>query len=187
MAPRLAVGRMLAIAWAWVWWVGCTEEPVPVAAPEAHTWADEAELVVKGLDEVESLYAQGQKSAARTMSARVYTDRYEPRLEPALRKAEGDRVVLELEYEFGLVTLALEGNDPKLVEERVAALQRRVRAVGDAAKAAVPPPGTTPLTEVAPRREARPEVPDVPPNWEAGETPPPDDEAAAPPAGPDNQ
>lgn len=169
MATELAVGRMLAIAWAWVLWLGCVEEPAPVAAPEAHTWADEAELVVKGLDEVEALYAQGQKSAARTMSARVYTDRYEPRLEPALRKAEGDRAVLELEYQFGQLTLALEGSDAKAVEERVAGLQRRVRAVADVAKAAVPPPGSTPMAEAAPRREARPEVPDVPPNWEAGE------------------
>ncbi|MBM4392772.1 MAG: hypothetical protein FJ090_16735 [Deltaproteobacteria bacterium] len=169
---------MLAMAWAWLSWIGCAEEPAPPAAPASHTWADEAELVVKGLDEVEALHAQGQKSAARTMSARVYTDRYEPRLEPALRKAEGEGAVLELEYEFGQLTLALDSNDPKVVEARVAALQRRVRAVADAAKAAVPPPGSTPAAEAAPRREARPEVPDVPPNWEAGEAPAAGAEAA---------
>jgi len=171
------------MAWAWMLWLGCESEPAPVAAPEAHSWADEAELVVKGLDEVEALHAQGQKSAARTMSARVYTDRYEPRLEPALRKAEGEGAVLELEYQFGQLTLALEGNDTQGVEARVAALQRRVRAVADAAKAAVPPPGSTPVMEATPRREARPEVPDVPPNWEAGEAPAPADDAAPP----DNQ
>lgn len=163
----------------WMLWLGagCEPEAPPLVAPEAHTWADEAELVVKGLDEVEALHAQGQRSAARTLSARVYTERYEPRLERALRQAEGDRAALEVEYQFGQLTLLLDAPaDAKVLGERVDALQRRVRAVADVAKGAFPPPGSAALPAPGKAREARPEVPDVPPNWEAGEAPVEDEE-----------
>lgn len=165
----------------WTSWLllGCAEPPTPVVAPESHTWVDEAELVVKGLDEVEALHAQGQRAAARTLAARVYTERYEPRLEPALRQAEGDLEATRVEYQFGQLTVSVEGADGKLVGERVDALQRRVRAAAQSAASAFPVPGSV-AAPAGPRREARPEVPDVPPNWEAGETPTDADDASLP-------
>ncbi len=165
--------------------LGCAEEPEPVMVPEAHTWVDEAELVVRGLDEVEALHVAGQRAAARTLASRVYTERYEPRLERALRKAEGEREATVVEYQFGQLALAVEGTDSKLVGERVDGLQRRVRALAQAAAGAFPLPGGVVIPPTA-GREARPEVPDVPPNWEAGETPTGGDDPSSAEGAPDN-
>jgi hypothetical protein len=63
--------------------------PPPVLAPETHSWKDEAQLVIDGLDEVERLWKAGNKDAAKVLAERVYTDRWEPRLEQAARRIEG--------------------------------------------------------------------------------------------------
>ena len=156
-------------------WMGCAEEAAPVVAPESHTWSDEAELVVSGLEDAERLWESGQTGPARTMAERVYTDRFEPRLEPALREIEGPAETAAVEYEFGRLLVALDGKDRKKVTARVDVLERRVRQVGDAASRAFPPPGTAP-TPPPPPKDVRPIVPNVPANWEQ-------DEAAETPAG----
>lgn len=161
----------------------CDTPPPSVVAPEAHSWKDEAELVVRGLEDVQALWESGQKPAARTLADRVYSDRFEPRIEPALREMEGDHATAEVEYAFALLAVSLDGKDRTKVETRVEALERRVRSVAEAAERAFPPPGKA-AAPPAPPKEVRPLVPDVPPAWEAGEpaadAPNP---AAPPPAG----
>lgn len=163
MPPVVAVFALLAL-------FACEEPPPPVTAPEAHSWKDEAELVVKGLQDVQALWEAGQRPAARTLADRVYSERFEPRIEPALRSMEGEQAAAEVEYAFALMVVSLDSKDRTRVEDRIDTLERRVRAIAEAAERAFPPPGT-PAAPPAPPKEVRPLVPDVPPAWEAGEPP----------------
>ena len=52
-------------------------------APHASSWQQEAELVVEGLESVEALWNEEQRAAAGTLAERVYTERFEPRIEVA--------------------------------------------------------------------------------------------------------
>ena len=161
--------------------LACSEPPPPVTAPEAHSWKDEAELVVRGLDEVQALWEAGQRPAAKTLADRVHTERFEPRMEPALREIEGPRAAAQVEYNFGQLVLVLDSKDRARVEERVDALALRMRGIAEAADRAFPPPGQA-AAPPAPPTDVRPVVPDVPPAWEATE--PGGEPAIEPPAPP---
>ncbi|MSQ03286.1 MAG: hypothetical protein EXR71_15575 [Myxococcales bacterium] len=157
--------------------LACAEPPPAVTAPDAHSWNDEADLVVRGLDEVQSLWESGQRPAAKTLADRVYTERFEPRMERALRGIEGPQAAAQVEYAFGQLILVLDGKDRARVEERVDTLALRIRSIAEAADRAFPPPGQA-AAPPAPPADVRPVVPDVPPAWEAAE---PLGEPAAPP------
>lgn len=156
--------------------LACQDPPPPVTAPTAHSWKDEAELVVDGLEEVKALWDQGQKSAAKTLAERVYTERFEPRIEPALREMEGPKETAQVEYGFAQLQLALDGKDRAALEERISTLERRTRAIGEAAERAFPPPGQA-AAPPPPPKDIKPIVPDVPPAWEVDKAPAPEGEA----------
>jgi hypothetical protein len=158
--------------------LACAEPPAPVLAPDAQSWKEEAELVVEGLEAVEALWNEGQKSAAGTMAERVYTERFEPRIEPALREMEGPEAAATVEYAFGQLRVVLDGKDRARVEASINELERRARAIGEAAERAFPPPGEAPKPPPPPK-DVRPLVPDVPPAWELGDGEKP--EAETPP------
>ena len=148
----------------------CSEPKPVVAAPETHSWKDEGALVIEGLDEVERLWKAGNKDAARTLAERVYTERWEPRLERATRApveggaSVGDLDVTRMEYQFGLLFADLEGNGAK-VSARVDALQEMTRKVAiDAARAYPDAAGAPPPPAAA--EGSKPIVPDVKPAWE---------------------
>ncbi len=141
-----------------------------MSAPDAQSWREEAELVVEGLESAEALWNEGQRSAAATLSERVYTDRFEPRIEPALREMEGPEAAALVEYSFGQLRVVLEGVDRTKVEARIDEIERRTRAVGEAAERAFPPPGQAPVAP-APRADVRPIVPSVPPAWDLADEP----------------
>ncbi len=151
--------------------LACADPEPVVLTPDAQSWPQEAELVVDGLHAVESLWNEGQASAAGTMAERVYTERFEPRMEPALREMEGPDAAAQLEYAFGQLRVVLDGRDRVRVEASVDDLERRVRAVGEAAERAFPAPGAAP-TLPAPRADVRPIVPEVPPAWEVDDAAP---------------
>jgi hypothetical protein len=151
----------------------CQEEVAAPVAPEAHAWKDEAELVSEGLREVVSLAEGGSRPAARVMAERVYTERFEPKLEPALRQIEGPVAAAEVEYTFGLLMLDLEGAaPPNRIEDRVRTLDTRVRAIAESAARSFPSPSDL-AAPPPPRPEegSKPVVPDVKPKWEAGQDP----------------
>lgn len=147
--------------------VACQRANTPVLAPETHSWKEEGELVVAGLEEVEALWKAGNKDAARVLAERVYTERWEPRLEQAARNMDGPAAVVETEYAFSVLLLELEGNG-RDIEDKIHALEERSRAVADAAARAFPPPESAGLPVApAPSGEGtKPIVPDVKPNWE---------------------
>lgn len=145
--------------------LGCAEPPAPVLAPETHSWQQEAELVVSGLAEVLQLWDQSQQPAARTLAERVYTERFEPRLEPALEQMEGPKETAVVEYSFGQLEVALEGKDRGVIDERISLIDRRMRAIAESAERAFPPPGQA-ASAPPPPKDVKPIVPDVPPNWE---------------------
>lgn len=149
--------------------LACAEAPPPaVVPPAAHSWSDEAELVTSGLGQVVALGNEGAHDAARIMAERVYTERWQPLLEPALRKAEGVEATAEVEYAFGLLLVDLEkGASRARIEDRVRLLDARVREVATAAARTWPSPAdlvAPPPPE--PGEGSRPIVPDVRPKWE---------------------
>jgi hypothetical protein len=151
--------------------LACAEPPAPMA-PEAHSWPDEGKLVVAGLEEVEALWGQNQRAAARTLAERVYSERWEPRLERAQRESEGPTKSTETEYAWGQLFLELERRGGKdHVAERIAALEDTSRQVAEAAARSFPSPpevnAPPPLPEVA--SGSKPVVPSVRPAWEAAE------------------
>lgn len=145
----------------------CSEPPSPAPTPEAHSWKEEGELVIAGLEEVKSLWKAGQHEAARTFAERVYTERWEPQLERAVVKMSAPEERDRLEYAFGLLMVDLDRNAPG-VPDRILKLEGEVRTVADAAARAFPPlesAGQPPPP--APAGDgARPIVPDVKPAWE---------------------
>lgn len=152
-----------------MWWMlACTTSTEPVRSPDVHSWKEEAELVVSGLEEVRTLWTANQREAARVMAERVYTERWEPQLEQAVRQAEGPEQALALEYRFGLLMQDLKGNpNPKALAERIERLEQTVREVGEKAARAYPPPGAAPVAPVDPDAPpSRPLVPTLRPAWE---------------------
>lgn len=149
--------------------LACQTSEAPVLAPETHTWKDEGELVVQGLEEVEALFKAGNKEAARVLAERVYTERWEPRLEPAAQKMPELGPVIETEYAFSVLFVELDGSG-RDIEGKIHALQERTRAVAEAAARAFPPPESAGLPAPPPPAAdgSKPIVPDVKPNWEAG-------------------
>lgn len=141
------------------------EPPVEATlAPETHTWKEEGELVVQGLEDVERLWKAGNRDAARVLAERVYTERWEPRLEVAASRMGP---VIELEYAWSLLLLDLEGNGRDL-ERKIHELEQKARTVAEAAGRSFPPPASAGLpAPLAPSSEgSKPIVPDVKPAWE---------------------
>lgn len=159
--PRLAAALIALVG------VACQRADAPVLAPETHGWKEEGELVVAGLEEVERLFKAGNRDAARVLAERVYTDRWEPRLEQAARKMDGPAAVAETEYAFSVLLLELEGNG-RDIEAKIHALEEKSRAVAEAASRAFPPPEAAGLPAAPPPsgEGSKPIVPDVKPNWE---------------------
>jgi hypothetical protein len=152
----------------WLWsLLACSPPPPPPLAPETHSWKDEGELVIQGLDEVEDLWKQGQKEAARTLAERVYTDRWEPQLERAVERSSPPEERMRLEYQFGLLMADLEGKGTS-VSDRVHELQEEVRVVADTAARNFPPPASAGLPAPPPPASegSHPIVPDVKPAWD---------------------
>ncbi|MFZ5478831.1 MAG: hypothetical protein ACOZNI_18810 [Myxococcota bacterium] len=149
-----------------LWMLACAEPTPTVTPPEAHSWKAEGELVVEGLAEVERLWKAGHREAARTMAERVYTERWEPRLEPVVEQVRGEAERARLEYAYGLLLLELEGNGAK-VGDRVHALQETAREMSAEAARAFPDPTAAPPPP-PPKEGSRPIVPDVRPAWEQG-------------------
>jgi hypothetical protein len=114
--------------------LACQKTEAPALAPETHTWKEEGELVVQGLEEVEALHKAGNRQAARVLAERVYTERWEPRLEQAARRmdATANGPVIETEYAFAVLMLELDGNGRDL-EAKVHTLQEKTRAIAEAA------------------------------------------------------
>lgn len=145
----------------------------PVTAPETHSWKEEGQLVVEGLEQVKRLHRQAQDEAARVYAQRVYTERFEPRLEPALAKLRGEPERVRLEYAFGQLFAYVGAHSNKTVEH-IGRLEQSVLALAGDAQRAFPPQGT-PAAAVAPADESalRPIVPPAVPNWEKGMEPKP--------------
>ena len=142
--------------------------PEPVAAPETHSWKEEGQLVVDGLEQVKKLYRDEQRDAARVLAERVYSERFEPRLEPALAQMKGDAERARVEYGFGQLLLALEGRGKKPVE-LIATLQATATSIAADAQRAIPASGEAAAPVVTAKPEdLKPIVPDVKPNWEKG-------------------
>lgn len=142
--------------------------PAPVVqAPASTTWAQEGQLVVDGLERAEQLWNEGQKQAAAKTVERVYSDRWEVRLEPAMRQASSQAEVVKLEYAFGQLVVEMQGGSRENVGSRIDDLERRVRAAADEAARSFPPPGTEkPADKAEVAAGVKPIVPDVRPNWE---------------------
>lgn len=151
-----------------MWWLlACATEPAPVLPPEVHSWEEEGALVAQGLGDVERLWKGGQREAARTLAERVYTERWEPRLEPAARKLAGPLAGAEVEYAFGQLLVELEGSGTRL-GERVDTVEKRVLGVAAEAARAYPPPtaaGAAPPPPL-PAEGSKPIVPEARPAWE---------------------
>ena len=143
-------------------------------APEVHSWQDEAKLVVEGREEVERLWSEEQRTAARTLAERVYTDRWEPRLEPAQREVDGVVATAETEYAWGQLFAELERRGGKdKVAERIAALEDKARSVAEAAARTFPsPPDVNAPPPMPESTGSKPIVPSIRPAWEAPEEAP---------------
>jgi predicted component of type VI protein secretion system len=151
-----------------MWWLlACSPPEAKVTPPEVHGWVEEGVLVVEGLEEVERMWNSGQKAASRVLAERVYTERWEPRLEEAARQLDGREATTLLELRFGQLLVDLEGQSRDRVTADIDALQREVRRVADAAARAFPPAGVAPPPEAPKAPEGvKPIVPDAKPNWE---------------------
>jgi hypothetical protein len=147
--------------------LACKDPEPPSLAPDTHSWKEEGELVVQGLEDVKRLWKAGNRDASRVLAERVYTERWEPRLEQAAR-AMGDTSVVELEYAWGVLFVELEGNG-RALDDKVRGLEDKTREIADAAARAFPPPAQAglPAPPPPPAEGSRPIVPDVPPNWES--------------------
>lgn len=151
--------------------LACAPEAPPPSPPPSLSWADEARLLDEGLAEVKALHKSGQRDAARALAERVYTDRWEPDLEPAARLTLDGTEVVAIEYGFGLLQVELSASAPAPVEARVRSLGEAVRKAADEAARKFPTPGQLPPPPPG-APEAHPIIPVVPPNWEAEEPAP---------------
>lgn len=149
-------------------WLACKSEPTPITAPPTHSWDEEGELVLQGLDQVERLWEQKQPEAARTLAERVYTERWEPELERACREMNGPEKTMAIEYQFGLLLTDLKGNPSReKLDLRVHAIQDMVRKVAADARFRYPPIGEVVTTTPPPEGTvSRPIIPNQIPNWE---------------------
>lgn len=150
-----------------LWACARTPEPAPIQAPETHSWQEEGELVVTGLRESKRLWIEQQSEAARTLAERVYTERWEPKLEGAAREIYGSERSTEIEYHFGQLLTDLKPNTSKdKLEARFKRIEEDVRKVASDASYRYPPIGEAPQAPPDGSNTSRPLVPDVPPNWE---------------------
>lgn len=158
-----------------MWWlIACAVSQEPETAPVVESWEAEGQLVVDGLERVENLLLQEQRESAHILAERVYTDRWEPRLERATTLLDGPDAALRMEYAFGQLLWELSRTGPNqrvpppaLALDRIAKLEAEVKNIAKRAQTAYPPPGKPP--------EASPEtvgasvvVPDARPAWEQG-------------------
>lgn len=147
--------------------LACAPPPEPVTAPEVHSWKEEGQLVIDGLEQVKQLYRDDQRDAARVLAERVYSERYEPRLEPALVRIKGERERLQLEYAFGQLVVMIDTRN-KHTLEHLGTLESKVTQVALDAQHAFPTPGETVVPATTEENSLKPLVPDVRPNWERG-------------------
>jgi hypothetical protein len=148
-------------------WLACQSPPPPITAPDTHSWDEEGELVIQGLHQVEVLWDQKQPEAARMMAERVYTERWEPQLEPACREMDGPEKAMAVEYDFGLLLNDLKGNPSRdKVDQRIQTITQAVRKVATNAHLRYPPIGEHPTAPNADAAPSRPIVPQQIPNWE---------------------
>ena len=158
-----------------MWWlIACAVSQEPETAPVVESWEAEGQLVVDGLERVENLLLQEQRESAHLLAERVYTDRWEPRLERATTLLDGPDAALRMEYAFGQLLWELSRTGPNqrvpppaLALDRIAKLEAEVKNIAKRAQTAYPPPGKP--------AEASPEtvgasvvVPDARPAWEQG-------------------
>lgn len=149
-----------------MWLFACAQPTSAPVGPTATTWAEEGQLVIDGLERAEDLWTSGERDAARIAAERVYTDRWEVRLEPAMRQMTPSDVIL-VEYAFGQLLVEMQGGSRENVASRIDDLERRVRTVAEEAAKAFPPPGSTVNAPEGPASAGiRPVTPDVKPNWE---------------------
>ncbi len=159
-----------------MWWLlACAVSQEPETAPAVESWEAEGQLVVDGLERVESFLLQGQRESAYRLAERVYTDRWEPRLERATTLLDGPDAALQMEYAFGQLLWELSRTigpnrripPPAVALDRIAKLEADVKEVAKRAQAAYPPPGKPAEAPAAPP-EASVVVPDATPAWEQG-------------------
>ncbi len=158
-----------------MWWLlACAVSQEPETVPVVESWEAEGQLVVDGLERVENLLLQEQRESAHLLAERVYTDRWEPRLERATTLLDGPDAALRMEYAFGQLLWELSRTGPNqrvpppaLALDRIAKLEAEVKNIAKRAQTAYPPPGKP--------AEASPEpvgasvvVPDARPAWEQG-------------------
>ena len=154
--------------------LACEPEAPPITAPQSHSWTEEAELVIAGLDEVERLAQQRQWEAARRLAEDVYHERWDPELERAAREMEGPVATGEIEYLFGLLMHDLQKTPSRdALKVRIRAINERVRKVADAAQYRFPPIGEKPSTPPPVSDGSHPIEPKVTPAWETLSPPKP--------------
>ena len=159
-----------------MWWLlACAVSQEPETAPVVESWEAEGQLVVEGLERVESFLLQGQRDSAYTLAERVYTDRWEPRLERATLLLDGPDASIRMEYAFSQLLWELSRSSPPgrpppapaLALDRIARLEADVKEIAKRAQAAYPPPGKAAAAPDAPVGTSV-IVPDVAPAWEQG-------------------
>jgi hypothetical protein len=157
----------------WLFWVlGCAPTEQPITAPQAHSWQEEAELVINGLDEVETLFNQKQPEAARLLAEQIYTERWEPELERACRELEGEKATAEIEFLFGMLLNDLNRTPTRdVLKTRIRSINERVRKVAEAAQYRFPPLGEKPSEPPPQAPETHPLEPAISPSWETSTKP----------------
>ncbi len=158
-----------------MWWLlACTNETPTVRPPDTHAWEAEGAVVVEGLEQVERLLKQGQVAEARVLAERVYTQRWEPRLEPALAAMDGPMGATRMEYAFGQLAADIDPKSARRTQravDRIGPLEQEVRTIAGRAAKAFPPTGAPGAPPV--RSEPEPAaviVPQARPAWESGAT-----------------
>lgn len=150
--------------------LACSDPPPPPLAPEVHSWQEEAKLVSDGLHEAEALAVEGQRAAARTLAERVYTERWEPRLERAHREIDGPAAATATEYAWGELFLAIDqGKGKAALAPHLARLDDLTIRLGEAAARRWPPPPGVDVPPPLPEIDgtSKPLTPSIPPAWEA--------------------
>ena len=156
-----------------MWWLlACASETPTVRPPDTHAWEAEGAVVVDGLEQVERLIKQGQVAEARVLAERVYTQRWEPRLEPALAAMDGPMAATRMEYVFAQLAADIDPKSARRTQravDRIGPLEQEVRTLAGRAANAFPAtrtPGAPPVP-VAPEPAAV-IVPSARPAWESG-------------------
>jgi hypothetical protein len=156
-----------------MWWLlACASETPTVRPPDTHAWEAEGAVVVDGLEQVERLIKQGQIAEARILAERVYTQRWEPRLEPALAAMDGPMAATRMEYAFGQLAADIDPKSARRTQravDRIGPLEQDVRTLAGRAAKAFPTsqvPGAVPVPTGP--EPAAVIVPAARPAWESG-------------------